>query len=100
MDEKREDVYARLTVEETEALKKERNFPEDFLEIINRGIEAVKQGVNRVHILDGRMKHVLLIEFFSVKGAGTIIIQDESRLYEHELDKKVLEEEVPFSEEV
>ena len=100
VDEKREDVYARLTVEETEALKKERNFPEDFLEIINRGIEAVKQGVHRVHILDGRMKHVLLIEFFSVKGAGTIIIQDESRLYEHELDKKVLEEEVPFSEEV
>ena len=88
IDETREDVYARLTVPEVEKLKSERHFPREFLQIINYGIRAVKTGVNRVHILDGRMRHVLLIEFFSVIGAGTIIIQDEGKLYEHELRKE------------
>lgn len=87
-DETRENVYSRLTVAEVEKIKTERHFPREFLQIVNYGIQAVKTGVNRVHILDGRMKHVLLIEFFSVIGAGTIIIRDESKLYEHELKKE------------
>jgi len=88
VDESREEVYARLTVEELEEIKAKRHFPEEFLGILNRGIQAVDQGVNRVHILDGRYAHVLLIEFFSVIGAGTIIISDEGKLYEHELKNK------------
>lgn len=91
-DESREQVYPRLMVQEVERLKEERDFPQDFVEILDRGIRAVGCGVNRVHILDGRIRHVLLIEFFSVVGAGTIIIKDESRLYEHELDKNMQEE--------
>ena len=83
-DEKREAVYSRLTVPEVEALKEERDFPETFLGIINRGIKSVEQGVNRVHILDGRLRHVLLIEFFSIIGAGTTIFENESKLYVHE----------------
>lgn len=88
VDETREDVYSRLTVAEVERLKDERSFPEEFYEILEHGIRAVGEGVNRVHILDGRIRHVLLIEFFSVIGAGTIIIEDESKLYVHELKKK------------
>lgn len=87
IDETREEVYSRLTVEEVEKLKQVRSFPEEFLGILDRGMEAVRTGVNRVHILDGRLRHVLLLEFFSVIGAGTIIIEDESKLYEHELKK-------------
>lgn len=87
IDETREEVYSRLTVEEVERIKQVRSFPEEFLGILDRGIEAVKTGVNRVHILDGRLCHVLLLEFFSVVGAGTIIIEDERKLYEHELKK-------------
>ena len=49
---------------------------------------ATEQGVNRVHMLDGRIRHVLLLEFFSVAGAGTIIIKDENKLYDHELKNK------------
>lgn len=40
-------------------------------------IEAVKEGVAGVHILDGRIPHALLLEFFTDKGIGTAIVKDE-----------------------
>ena len=36
-------------------------------------MEAVKQGVNNVHILDGRVEHCLILELFTTKGIGTMI---------------------------
>ncbi len=39
-------------------------------------IEAMKQGVSRVHMLDGRLEHCLLLEFFTEKGIGTAIIKE------------------------
>ena len=38
-------------------------------------IEAIEEGVSRVHILDGRMAHCLLLEFFTEKGIGTAIFK-------------------------
>ena len=38
--------------------------------------EAIRGGVNRVHILDGRLPHCLLLEIFTNKGIGTAIIKD------------------------
>ena len=38
-------------------------------------IEAMEEGVSRVHILDGRMAHCLLLEFFTEKGIGTAILK-------------------------
>jgi len=39
-------------------------------------IEAIEEGVSRVHILDGRMAHCLLLEFFTAKGIGTAILKE------------------------
>lgn len=36
-------------------------------------IEACENGVSRVHILDGRLKHSLLLEIFTDKGIGTLV---------------------------
>lgn len=47
-------------------------------------IDAVNAGVNRVHILDGRREHCLLLEFFTKKGIGTAIIGDDSGRYFNE----------------
>ncbi len=41
--------------------------------------DAIKEGVNRVHILDGRIAHCLLLEIFTDKGIGTAIIADADR---------------------
>jgi len=43
-------------------------------------IDAVKNGVSRVHILDGRRQHCLLLEFFTNKGIGTAIIDEKEAL--------------------
>ena len=51
---------------------------------LNNCTSAIKNGVNRVHILDGRRLHCLLLEFFTRKGIGTAIVRDEKDLYPHE----------------
>ncbi|MCR5509896.1 N-acetylglutamate kinase [Lachnospiraceae bacterium XBB2008] len=38
--------------------------------------EAIRGGVNRVHILDGRLPHCLLLEIFTNEGIGTAIFKD------------------------
>lgn len=43
-------------------------------------IAAIENGVNRVHILDGRIAHCLLLEIFTNKGIGTAIVQDGENL--------------------
>ena len=39
-------------------------------------LEALDGGVNRTHLLDGRIPHVLLIEMFTDAGVGTMITKD------------------------
>ncbi len=51
---------------------------------VNNCIHAVNNGVNRVHILDGRREHCLLLEFFTKRGIGTAIIGDDSEPYSNE----------------
>lgn len=38
-------------------------------------LDAVKEGVGKAHIVDGRMKHALLLEIFTDKGIGTEIVK-------------------------
>lgn len=44
---------------------------------LNNCTSAIKNGVNRVHILDGRIPHCLLLEIFTRNGIGTAIVKDE-----------------------
>lgn len=41
--------------------------------------DAIRAGVNRVHILDGRIAHSLLLEVFTNKGIGTAIVADHEK---------------------
>ena len=40
-------------------------------------VEAIRAGVGKVHLIDGRMSHSLLLEVFTKTGVGTEIIADE-----------------------
>ena len=53
---------------------------------LNNCIDAIEEGVNRVHILDGRIPHSLLLEIFTNKGIGTAILREDGEKYynEHE----------------
>jgi len=44
---------------------------------LNNCTSAITNGVNRVHILDGRIPHCLLLEIFTKEGVGTMILRDE-----------------------
>ncbi|MEG1292457.1 MAG: acetylglutamate kinase, partial [Lachnospiraceae bacterium] len=44
-------------------------------------IEAIDQGVSRVHILDGRIPHCLLLEIFTNRGIGTAILGDSDEKF-------------------
>ena len=45
-------------------------------------IDAIESGVSRVHIIDGRIPHCLILEIFTNKGIGTAILGDgEGRFY-------------------
>jgi acetylglutamate kinase len=37
-------------------------------------VDALKAGVTRAHILDGRIPHALLLEFFTREGVGTMVV--------------------------
>ena len=37
-------------------------------------LDALKGGVARAHILDGRIPHALLLEFFTREGVGTMVV--------------------------
>ena len=45
----------------------------------NNCIDAIESGVSRVHILDGRIPHCLLLEIFTNKGIGTAILNAEKK---------------------
>ncbi len=47
---------------------------------LNNCIEAIEKGVNRVYILNGKRDHCLLLEFFTKRGIGTAIINNEGWL--------------------
>ena len=86
-DEERTEVYSRLTVAQVREMLSQGKVTEGVISRVERGLKAIERGVNRVNLLDGRMDHALLLEFFSVAGVGTVMIQDESRLYAHEKDE-------------
>lgn len=56
----------------------------DFVKKLDNAVKALDGGVQRVHLISGRMKHALLLELFSVHGVGTVVMRDDRKLYEHE----------------
>ena len=75
-----------LTLDEAHKMIEDGFIGGGMLPKIRNCIEAVEQGVNRVHILDGRREHCLLLEFYTKKGIGTAIIGNETNLYHHETE--------------
>ena len=51
---------------------------------LNNCIDAIENGVSRVHILDGRIAHCLLLEIFTNRGIGTSILGDKETKFYHE----------------
>ena len=71
---------SRLTASEADELIESGIIGGGMLPKLNNCTSAVKTGVSRVHILDGRVPHCLLLEIFTKRGIGTAIIADDDDL--------------------
>ena len=67
---------SRLSASQAEELVSDGFIGGGMLPKLNSCISAVSNGVQRVHILDGRIPHCLLLEIFTRQGIGTAIIND------------------------
>ena len=67
---------SRLTCSEADELIASGNIGGGMLPKLGNCTDAVRGGVNRVHILDGRIAHCLLLEIFTNKGIGTMFMPD------------------------
>lgn len=75
-------LISELTVTEAKELLDTGNIGGGMLPKLNNCIDAIENGVSRVHILDGRIAHCLLLEIFTNKGIGTAILGDkETKFY-------------------
>ena len=70
-------LISELTVSEAKEFLDSGNAGGGMLPKLINCIDAVENGVSRVHILDGRIQHSLLLEFFTNKGIGTMILNSE-----------------------
>ena len=67
---------SRLTATEAQKLIDSGMIGGGMLPKLGNCTDAIRNGVNRVHILDGRIPHSLLLEVFTNKGVGTAIVAD------------------------
>ena len=76
-----ESVLSELFVHEAEELIEKGVISGGMLPKIQNCIDALKGGITRIHIMDGRIPHSLLLEIFTNKGLGTAILSDEEEKY-------------------
>ncbi len=76
-----ETLISELTVTEAHKLMREGYIGGGMLPKLHNCIDAIEHGVSRVHILDGRIPHCLLLEIFTNKGIGTAIINNGEQRY-------------------
>lgn len=74
-------LISELTVSAAHQLMEDGYVGGGMLPKLNNCIDAIENGVSRVHILDGRIPHCLLLEIFTNKGIGTAILNDDSQKY-------------------
>ncbi len=67
---------SKITVSEAKALIASGTLGGGMLPKLTNCTTAMEAGVNRVHILDGRIPHCLLLEIFTREGIGTMIMPD------------------------
>ncbi len=71
-------LVSRITSGEVEALIDGGSVSTGMLPKLRSSVAALRDGVEQVHILDGRMQHAVLLEIFTPEGIGTMITEGHS----------------------
>ncbi len=67
-------LIRQVTADELEQLVADGTIAGGMIPKVDSCVHAVRNGVNRAHILDGRIAHVLLLEIFTDSGIGTMVL--------------------------
>jgi len=73
MDAKRTIVYRKLSIDEAKVMQKSGAIGEGMIPKVGSLIKAVENGVSYAHIINGNIKHNLILELFTRDGVGTMI---------------------------
>ena len=82
--EDKSSLISEITVKEAKELIAGGTIGGGMLPKLSNCIDAIEAGVSRVHIIDGRIPHSILMEIFSDRGVGTAILGDTEEKYYHE----------------
>ena len=74
-------LISKLFVKEARELINSGNVGGGMIPKLQNCVDAIEGGVSRVHILDGRIKHCLLLEIFTDKGIGSAILGKDGIQY-------------------
>lgn len=69
-----ESLISTLKIKDVDALKESGVIGKGMRPKVHSAVRALQEGVQRVHFIDGRMPHSLLLEIFTDKGVGTEIV--------------------------
>jgi acetylglutamate kinase len=64
-------LISSIDMEKIDQMMKDKVISGGMIPKIECALEALKNGVEKVHIIDGRKRHALLLELFTDKGVGT-----------------------------
>ena len=67
-------LLSSLAIDQVEPLKQQGVIAQGMLPKVNSAVQALNAGVNRVHFIDGRLAHSILLEIFTDEGIGTEIV--------------------------
>ena len=70
------ELCSTLTAAQAKALIKAGVIDGGMIPKVRFGLDAIADGVHKVHIIDGRLDHAVLLEIFTDKGIGTELVQE------------------------
>ncbi len=77
-------IIPALTIDEVHELIKSKVIDGGMIPKVLGCVDALEKGVGRTHILDGRIPHCILLEIFTYKGIGTMIMKDKKLYHQNE----------------
>ncbi|WHI44927.1 acetylglutamate kinase [Microbulbifer sp. JMSA004] len=83
LQDKEGEVLTGLSTNEVENLIQDGTIYGGMLPKIACALDAVQDGVNSAHIIDGRVPHAILLEIFTDRGVGTLITNNEVQTMDH-----------------
>ena len=69
-------LISQITVKELADLADSGTLSEGMVPKIRSCVSAMRNGVGRAHLLDGRIPHALLLECFTRQGVGTMVVPE------------------------